>query len=40
MLYADERERLYLGTLEAVTVPAIGESVLVIWVFEEPLACL
>ena len=40
MLYADERERLPLGTPEAVTVLVIGESVLVIWVFEEPLACL
>ena len=40
VLYADERERLSLGTPEAVTVLVIGESALVIWVFEEPLACL
>ena len=40
MLYADERERLSLGTPEAVVVLVIGESVLVIWVFEEPLPCL
>ena len=40
MLYADERERLSLGTPEAVTVLVIGEPVLVVWVFEEPLACL
>ena len=40
MLYADERERLPLGTRKAVALLVIGELVLVIWVFEEPLPCL
>ena len=40
VLYADERERLSLGTPEAIALLVIGESVLVIWVFEEPLPCL
>ncbi len=40
MLYGDERKRWPLGTPEAVTVLVISESVLVIWVFEKPLAGL
>ena len=37
MLYADEFERLPLGTPEGVAVSVIDESVLVVWVFEDPL---
>ena len=40
VLCADEREHLPLWTLEAVVVLVIGEPVLVVWIFEEPLPCL
>ena len=40
MLYAGELERLSLWTRKAVAVLVVCESVLVIWVFEEPLPCL
>ena len=40
MLYTDEREHLSLWTRKAVATLVIGESVLVIRVFEELLSCL